>query len=92
MWNVKAKVIPVTIGATGTSSVSLRQYLSNTPGKRKTKELNSHIVHCIQTAGSADVKVQNIVHGRNNITCSTDCMYRTAATLYNVQKWFVSDT
>ena len=27
MWNVKAKVIPIIIGATGTISQSLRQYL-----------------------------------------------------------------
>jgi len=33
MWNVKAKVIPVIIGATGTISKSLRQYLSNIPGE-----------------------------------------------------------
>jgi hypothetical protein len=26
--------------------------------------------------------VQNIFHGRNNIKCSTNCKYRTAATLY----------
>ena len=39
MWNVKAKVILVTIGATGTISKSLRQYLSNIPGKHKIKEL-----------------------------------------------------
>ena len=39
MWNVKAKVIPVTIGATGTISKSLRQYLSNTTGKHEIKEL-----------------------------------------------------
>jgi len=32
MWNVKAKVIPVVIGATGTISKSFRQYLSNIPG------------------------------------------------------------
>ena len=32
MWNEKAKVIPVIIGATGTISKSLRQYLSNIPG------------------------------------------------------------
>ena len=25
--------------------------------------------------------MQNIFQGRNNITCSTDCKYRTAATL-----------
>jgi len=28
MWNVKAKVMPVITGATGTISKSLRQYLS----------------------------------------------------------------
>jgi len=39
MWNVKAKVIPVIIGATGTISKSLRQYLSNIPGKHGIKEL-----------------------------------------------------
>ena len=39
---------------------------------------------------SANVKVQNILHVRNNITCSTNCKYRTAATLYTVGTWFVS--
>ena len=37
MWNVKANVISVTIGVTGTISKSLRQYLSNIPGKHKVK-------------------------------------------------------
>jgi hypothetical protein len=37
MWNVKAKVIPVIIGVTGTISQSLRQYLSNTLGKHEIK-------------------------------------------------------
>jgi hypothetical protein len=32
MWNVKTKVIPVIIGATGTISKSFRKYMSNTPG------------------------------------------------------------
>jgi hypothetical protein len=35
MWNVKAKVISVIIGVTGTISKSPRQYLSNIPGKHK---------------------------------------------------------
>jgi hypothetical protein len=39
MWNVKAKVIPLIIWAAGTISKSLRQYLSNIPGKLKIKEL-----------------------------------------------------
>ena len=34
-WNVKAKVIPVITGATGTISKSLGQYLSNIPGKHE---------------------------------------------------------
>ena len=36
----------------------------------------------MRTAGRADVKVQNILSMGNNITCSRDCKYRTAATLY----------
>jgi len=39
MWNVKIKVIPVTIGATGTISKSFRKYVSNIPGKHEVKEL-----------------------------------------------------
>ena len=39
MWNVKAKVTPVIIWATGIISKSLRQYLSNIPGKHGIKEL-----------------------------------------------------
>ena len=34
--------------------------------------------------------IQNIFLGRNNITCSTDCKYRTAAKLYTLETWFVS--
>jgi hypothetical protein len=39
MRNVKTKVIPVIIGATGTISKSFRKYLSNIPGKHEIKEL-----------------------------------------------------
>ena len=35
MWKVKTRVIPVTIGATGTISKSFRKYISNTPGNMK---------------------------------------------------------
>ena len=31
MWNVKTKVIPVIIGATGTISKSFRKYVSSKP-------------------------------------------------------------
>jgi len=39
MWNVKTKVIPVIIGATGTVSKSFKKYMSNIPGKCEVKEI-----------------------------------------------------
>ena len=39
MWNVKAKVIPVTIGVTGNISKSLTLNLSNTLGEHEIKEI-----------------------------------------------------
>jgi hypothetical protein len=39
MWNVKTKVTPVIIAATGTISKSFRKYLSSVPGKHDIKEL-----------------------------------------------------
>jgi len=39
MWNVKPKVIPVIIGATGSISKLFRKYVSNIPGKHEAKEL-----------------------------------------------------
>jgi len=44
MWNVQVKVIPIIIMATGTISKSLRQYLSNLPGKQEIKELQKTAV------------------------------------------------
>jgi len=41
IWNVKAKVISVIIAVTGTISKSLRQQLSNIPGKHKLKKLQN---------------------------------------------------
>ena len=43
MWNMKAKLIPVITGATGTSQ-SLIHYLSNIPGKDEIKELQKTAV------------------------------------------------
>jgi len=42
MWNVKAKVTPVIIGATGTISKSLSQYLSNIAGEHEIKEMQEN--------------------------------------------------
>jgi hypothetical protein len=39
MWNIKARVIPVIIGATGTISKSFRKYMSSIPGNHKVREL-----------------------------------------------------
>jgi len=39
VWNMKAKLIPVIIGATGTISKSIRQYQSNIQGKHEIKDL-----------------------------------------------------
>jgi hypothetical protein len=86
MWNVKATVVPEIKESTVTISKSFRQYLSNIPGKQEIKELqkNSRIGHCTRTTENANVKIRNIFHGRNNVTCSTNCKYRTDATLYTL--------
>jgi hypothetical protein len=58
---------------------------NNNTLKHEIKELQTKAILCtehIRNAGSANVKVQNTFHWRNNITCSTDCKYRTAATVY----------
>ena len=39
MWNVKTRVIPVIIGATGTISKSFRKYVSDILGNHDAKEL-----------------------------------------------------
>jgi len=38
MWNVKASVIPVIIGATGTISKSFRKYVSDIPGNHDVRK------------------------------------------------------
>jgi enolase len=39
MWNVKTRVIPVIIGATGTILKSFSKYMSSIPGNHEVKEL-----------------------------------------------------
>ena len=39
MLNLKARVIPVITGVTGTISISFRKYVSNIPGNHNVKEL-----------------------------------------------------
>jgi hypothetical protein len=44
MWNIKTKVTPVIIVATGTISKSFRKYLSRVPGQHGIKELQKTAV------------------------------------------------
>ena len=44
MWNVKTRVIPVIIGATGTISKSFRKYMSDIPGNHDVKELQKRAI------------------------------------------------
>jgi hypothetical protein len=79
--------------AGGTISKSLRQYLSNMPGKHEIKELqktailgNAHILQKVL------MQTYKTFHGRNNTTCNTNGNYRTAATLHTLDTWFVPGT
>ena len=87
MWNMNAKVIPEVTGANGTVSKSLRQYLSKYQESTKLRDYKKQSYWALHThtMESAHVKVQNIFHRKNNITCSTNCKYRTAATLYTLE-------
>jgi len=60
MWNVKTKVIPVIIGATGIISKSFRKYVSNIPGNHEVKERQkpATLGTCTHTAESANVEIQ----------------------------------
>ena len=49
VWNVKATLVPVIIEATGTVSKSLRQYLTNIPGKQEIKGLQKHPYWALHT-------------------------------------------
>jgi hypothetical protein len=46
IWKVKAKVIPVIIGATGTISKSHRHYLKNIPVEHEIKEQQKPAILC----------------------------------------------
>jgi len=55
MCNVKTKVIPVIIAATGTIFKSFRKYVSNIPGKHGQRTTEKSLIgHCTRT----NVKVQ----------------------------------
>jgi hypothetical protein len=92
MWNVKTRVIPVIIGATGTISKSFRKYVSNIPGNHEVKELQKTTM-----LGTAHIRVLRKVltskyHRVNTGTSYTGTINsnnRTAAILYSLGAWFV---
>jgi hypothetical protein len=49
MLNVKTRVIPVIIGATGTISKSFRKYVSTIPGNYEFKELQKLLYWALHT-------------------------------------------
>jgi hypothetical protein len=91
MWNVKTRVLPVIIGATGTISKSFRKYVSTIPGNHEVKELQKTAV-----LGTAHIlrKVLMQKYIRANAGASDmDTINRSdriAATLYSLETWFVS--
>jgi hypothetical protein len=44
VWNIKTRLIPAIIGATGTISKSFRKYVSDIPGNHDVKELQKTAV------------------------------------------------
>jgi len=44
MWNATTQVIPVTAGASGTTTKSFRNYLNNIPGQHGIKKLHNTAV------------------------------------------------
>jgi len=57
----------------------------NGKAQNKGNAENSHDGHRMPTSASNNVKVQNIPNMQNNITCSTNCKYRSAATLHTLE-------
>jgi len=87
MWNVKTKVIPVIIGATGTISKSFRKYVSNIPGNHEVKELQKTAI-----LGTAHILRKVLTYRYNGVNAGTSniCNIRIAATQCSLGTWFVS--
>jgi hypothetical protein len=86
MWNIKTKVTPVIIGATGTISKSFRKYLSSVPGKHEVKELQH--THC----GKYQCRSRKEFNIEDSTICTMNSRRTIAATLYTLETWFVWGT
>jgi len=91
MWNVKAKVIPVIIGATGTISKSFRKYVSNIPGNHEVMEIQKTAI-----LGTAHILRKVLTYRYNGVNVGTSDMstmnsyIRIVATQCSLGTWFVS--
>jgi hypothetical protein len=63
MWNMKTKVIPVTIRLTGTIRKSFRNYPHNLSGKHEIKELQKTSIFVTALSESTNVQAQNAQRG-----------------------------
>ena len=74
MWNAKATVIPEIVGASGTISESLRQYLSSihTSNARNQGTTKTAILDTANILESANVKVKSY-----STCCITLCVAQT---------------
>jgi 5,10-methylenetetrahydrofolate reductase len=92
MWNVKTKVIPVIIGATGIISKSFRKYVSNIPGYHKDKELQKTAM-----LGTAHILRKVLTYRYNGVNAGTSDMStmnsytRISATRCSLGTWIVSE-
>jgi len=90
MWNVKTKVIPVIICATGTISKSFRKYVSNIPGNHEVKELQKTAI-----LGTAHILRKVLTWRYNGVNAGTSDMStmnsntRTAVTRCSLGTWFI---
>jgi diphthamide synthase (EF-2-diphthine--ammonia ligase) len=91
MWNVKTKVIPVIIGATGTNSKSFRKYVRNMPGNHEVKELQKSAI-----MGTAHIIRKVLTKRYNGVNTGTihirtmNSYIRIVATQCSLELWFVS--
>jgi hypothetical protein len=93
MWNVKTRVIPLIIGATGTISKSFRKYVSTIPGNHDVRELqktailgNAHILRKVLMY----VKVHYRVNTGSSDMGTINSSDRMAVTLYCLGTLFFS--
>ena len=86
MWNVKTKVIPEIMGATGTVSKSFRKYVSNIPGKHLVKELKkTAILGTAHTLRKVLMQKHNRFNTETNDISTMNSNNRIAATLYSIR-------